>query len=261
MNFRNRLILIGSLLIVIGLLGYFAITRCVVLSAGCTRLLFIGNSHTFVNDLPNTFVELARSGGQRVAVDMAAEGGWTLAQHADGAATQAKLKSAAWNFVILQEQSQLPATDSTRTMQMYPAARRLMQQIKVVGATPVLFLAWGRRDGWPEVGLSNYEAMQAQVSYGYTALAQEARTPIVPVGEAWLLARRRLPRVDLWQADGLHPTAEGTYLAACVFYASIFRQSPEGLPYLAQVSPETAQAFQSIAAEVVLKGAWHWNWP
>ncbi len=260
MKYRNRLILL-SLLVVIGLLGYLAVTRCVVLSAGCTRLLFIGNSHTFVNDLPHTFAELARSGGQRVAVDMAAEGGWTLAQHADAAATQAKMKSAAWNFVIVQEQSQLPASESTRTLRMYPAARRLVQQIKAVGATPVLFLAWGRRDGWPEAGLPNYEAMQAQVSYGYLSLAQELRTPVVPVGEAWLLARQRLPRVDLWQTDGMHPTAEGTYLAACVFYAAIFRQSPEGLTYLAQVSPETAQAFQSIAAEVVLKGPQRWNWP
>ena len=58
-------------------------------------------------------------------------------------------------------------------------------------------------------------------------LANQLIAPVAPVGYAWLTAWLQNPQLDLWQADGSHPTEQGTYLAACVFYAVLFRQSPE----------------------------------
>src|SRR5512135_2083048 len=79
------------------------------LDRSCTRVLFIGNSYTYVNDLPSTFVQLARSGGHEVEVGVAAPGGWTLADHARSPETLSTLNSAKWDFVVLQEQSQIPS--------------------------------------------------------------------------------------------------------------------------------------------------------
>jgi hypothetical protein len=67
--------------------------------------------------------------------------------------------------------------------------------------------------------------------------------------------------LDLWQDDGGHPTEQGTYLAACVFYAVIFHQSPEGLTYLAHLPKEIAQFLQQIAANTVLNNPDQWNLP
>jgi len=67
-----------------------------------------------------------------------------------------------------------------------------------------------------------------------------------------MMARRQNPQLDLWQDDGSHPTEQGTYLAACVFYSVIFHQSPEGLTFTAQLPSETAQLLQKSAAHVVL---------
>src|SRR6266508_2456679 len=75
----------------------------------CTRVLFIGNSYTFVNDLPNTFAKLARSGGHKVEMGMSAQGAWTLNDHLRSPETLNLLNSAGWNFVVLQEQSQIPS--------------------------------------------------------------------------------------------------------------------------------------------------------
>ena len=66
-------------------------------------------------------------------------------------------------------------------------------------------------------------------------------------------------QLDLWQADGSHPTEQGTYLAACVFYAVIFRQSPKGLTYQAGLTKETATFLQQIAGTTVLDNAAQWN--
>src|SRR5207253_8398187 len=90
-------------------------------ASGCTRLLFIGNSYTYVNDLPAMFADLARSGGHRVEVGMVAEGGATLRDHAGSVATAAKLTSAKWDVVVLQEQSEIPSLEQLGESEMYPA--------------------------------------------------------------------------------------------------------------------------------------------
>ena len=218
----------------------------------CVRVLFIGNSYTFVNDLPNTFAQLARSGGNKVEVGMAAQGGWTLAKYVQSAETLQFLNSKRWKFVVLQEQSQIPSVARARMQGMYPAARELVQKIRAIGATPIFFVTWAHRDGWPEYGMNDYESMQTQVNYGYTEIAQELKAPIAPVGAAWLTARTEHPELLLWQEDGSHPTEQGTYLAACVFYAVIFHESPSGLSYRADLSREEARILQSVASGTVL---------
>jgi len=142
---------------------------------------------------------------------------------------------------------------------MYPAVRSLVRQIQEGGATPILFMTWAHRDGWPESGLTGYEAMQARITEGYLRIAQELGVSVAPVGHAWLIATKEHPDLELWQGDGSHPTDQGSYLAACVFYATIFRQSPEGLSYRGRLPKKTASALQSTAANVVLKDPKRWN--
>ena len=228
-------------------------------AGSCLHILFIGNSYTAVNDLPAMFAQLAKAGGHRVETGVAAPGGWTLSAHASSAETLNRLKSSKWDIVVLQEQSQVPAVEPARTQAMYPAGRLLVRRIEEGGATPIFFLTWAHRDGWPENGLAGYEAMQSRISDGYLRIAQELGVPVAPVGDAWLTAKGEHPDLELWQGDGSHPTEQGTYLAACVFYATIFRQSPERLSYRAGVSKETASALQTTAANVVLKDPRRWN--
>ena len=227
-------------------------------ASGCTRVLFIGNSYTYVNDLPAMFAELARSGGHRVETGMVAVGGSTLAEHAASATTAATIRSAKWDLIVLQEQSQVPSIDELRQTQMYPAARRLADTIYRQGARPVFFLTWAHRDGWPENGLPDYASMQSAVDDGYLAIAAEEQAAVAPVGVAWSTALSQ-PHPALWQDDGSHPTTAGTYIAACVFYATIFRQSPRGIAYHADLSTVDAAILQTVAAETVLGDPGKWG--
>src|ERR1035437_69367 len=90
----------------------------------------------------------------------------------------------------------------------------------------------GHRDGISIAGVNTYERMQLAIDDGYAGIADELGAPVAPVGFTWFVTRREHPEISMWQDDGSHATASGTYLAACVFYASIFRQSPEGLAFL-----------------------------
>jgi hypothetical protein len=239
----------SGLLSLLALSGAFGCALAID-SAPCTRVLFIGNSYTFVNDLPNTFAQLARSGGHRIEVGMAAEGGWTLAQHEASPETAADLSSSRWNFVVLQEQSEIPSIPSMRESEMYPAAGNLVTAIRKNDSQPIFFETWAHQTGWPQNGLPDYASMQRAIDDGYHTVAADQGAALAPVGEAWQAAIGRT-HSSLWQDDGSHPTVAGTYLAACVFYAVIFDQSPVGLDYRDGLPSDDAATLQSIAAKTV----------
>jgi hypothetical protein len=264
-NRRSRLLLGGGILITIslGLFGFLLTPGCAPIPGfpQCTRILFIGNSYTSVNNLPGTFAKLAKSGGHSVETEMAAPGGWTLSDHAASPDTLTKLTSKKWDYVVLQEQSQIPAIEPFRVQGMYPASRQLVSKILEAEADPVFFLTWAHRDGMPDNGMPDYETMQAQIDFGYLQIAQELNARVAPAGIAWLLAREQNPQRNLWQDDGSHPNITGTYLAACVFYAVIFRQSPVGLKFTAGLPEETARQMQTTAADLVLQNPEQWHLP
>jgi hypothetical protein len=225
----------------------------------CRHVLFVGNSYTYVNDLPGEFVKLARSGGHPVQAEMAAEGGWRLADHVGSEATLAKIRLRVWDDVVLQEQSQGPASPSFRSTTMYPAAEKLIHEVTAAGGKPLLFLTWAHKNGWPENNLPGFDAMQGNITQGYLQLGMNQNIAVVPVGPAWSTVYRQNPGLALWQDDGSHPSPAGTYLAACVFYAALFDQSPAGLTYLAGLPEETALKLQTIAGETVLNNPSQWN--
>ena len=216
------------------------------------RVLFVGNSYSYVNELPSVFQELAHAGNHAARVGLVADPGQTLVDHVDSRDAADAVQAGDWNIVVLQEQSQIPASGSLRRADMYPAARQLSQMIRTTGAEPMLFLTWARREGWPAAGLASYSAMQAAVDLGYLTLGRALHVSVAPVGIAWAatLASERHPK--LWGQDGSHPTIRGTYLAACVFYATIFRESPVGLRYHGGLTAEAARKLQTTASRVVL---------
>jgi len=209
------------------------------------RVLFIGNSYTFVNDLPGLTVALADASGQspRLEIDSQLVGGATLEQHwNDGVAVQ-KIRQGNWDFVVLQEQSMRPIIDSKK---MNEYARLFNDEIRKVDAIPLYYLTWARK-AFPDT--------QKNLTLSYMKIAQETKAEVAGVGIAWDRSLRRNPTLVLHDADGSHPNPTGSYLAACVFYAAIFNRSPEGLPpqlsvngsMIVNLNPNDAQQLQTIA--------------
>lgn len=228
-------------------------------SSACTRVFFLGNSYTAVNDLPTTFARLAWSGGHRVETAIQAPGGWTLLDHSTSQQTVRVLAASKWDYVVLQEQSEIPSVESQRQAVMYPAARDLVGLIRAAVASPMFFLTWAHRDGWPQNGMPDYASMQAAIDSAYLFIAGEQHAAVAPVGFAWSEVAGEESSADLWQGDGSHPTTKGTYLAACVFYAAIFKQSPRGLAYHPWLSDRDAAQAQDAAAATVLGDPSRWG--
>jgi hypothetical protein len=254
MNHERLVVLCGSLILISGCISQPQeekdLSTPTPSKNTMTRVLFIGNSHTFYNDLPEMFQELARAGGHEVDVDMSAQGGWSLSDHAASALSLNKIEQQDWDCVILQERASLIIDNPEE--QSYPAIRLLYDKVSEKGATLILFMTWGPRDGLPDAGYRNYDETQAQICTGYMDIASELDVMVAPVGIAWQNAIKKDPQLNLWNVDGSHPSREGSYLSACVFYATIFQQSPEGLTYGADLPEEIAGFLQTVAAETVL---------
>jgi len=223
------------------------------------KILFIGNSYTFANDFPRMFANLAQEGGYNLHITMRAAGGWTLGRHAESNETLEEIRQTAWDYVILQEQSVIPSDPIERGQSMYPAVRLLHTEIDQIGADTLLFMTWGRRDGLPEKGYDGFGEMQTAITTGYLEIAHELDVAVAPAGETWRRALAQNEGLDLWQSDGSHPSQAGSYLAACVFYAMVFLESPEGLAYMADLDEKDGIILQSIAAETVLKDMTQWD--
>ena len=223
------------------------------------RVLFIGNSHTYVNNVPALFAGLSQAGGHALVTDMNAVGGYTLLQHTTNQVTLDKIALGTWDYVVIQEHSLYPVIDYYRFESFYPAARVLDSLIGVSGQQTALYMTWGRPNGglWSIQGhytidFADYFQMQDSVSASCRMIADELPALLLPAGDAWATAHHWDSTVALWQSDNIHATLKGSYLAACVFYFVFYQSSPVGLPYYGGLSPEDADFLQRAADATIL---------
>ncbi|VAW15852.1 hypothetical protein MNBD_BACTEROID05-1201, partial [hydrothermal vent metagenome] len=195
------------------------------------KVLFIGNSYIYVNDLPDMFSKVVRSSGREVVVKTSANPAWKLMQHAKSQTTLSMIGNEDWDYIVLQEQSTLPLFASNLGKFMIPATRILQEKAQQSGAKIILFMTWGRRDGFKRPGMQNYEQMQEKLSNAYLKVANDLQIMVAPIGVAWQNLLKENLSFSLWQGDGSHPSREGTYAAVCVLYSVIFDQSPLGIEY------------------------------
>lgn len=232
------------------------------------KVLFVGNSYTYVNNLPQTLADLALSLGDSVQFDSSAPGGYTFQLHTTNATTLAKIALAPWDYVVLQEQSQLPSFDPTQVAtDVYPYARQLDSLILANDScTETLFyMTWGRQNGDASncpfyTPVCTYNGMQQRLRESYVEMAQNNHASVSPVGVAWKRVRDNYPGINLYMADESHPSIYGTYLAACTFYSSIFHKSSVGASFVtAGISLAEAHILQSVASSTVLDSISLWQ--
>jgi hypothetical protein len=206
------------------------------------RVLFIGNSYTYFHDLPRMFQRLSAAAQppRPVEVRAVAPGGCTLERHWNKTPARKAIAEGKWDYVVLQDHSLGPVQ---RPEVMKTHARLFDQEIRKAGAKTVFFLTWARQ---------HKPAMQVALTREYTAIARELKARLAPVGEAWKAALGKNPKYALHVRDRSHPNPRGTYLAACVFFATIHGRSPEGLPgrIVVQVKDADGRNAQKVLASL-----------
>ena len=235
-----------------------------------TRVLFIGNSYTAVNNLPQLTADCALSigfAGMPMEVASSTPGGTTFQMHTTNASTQALINEGNWDYVVLQEQSQLPSfPDSQVAAECFPFAAQLNNQILSVDSCTetVFYMTWGRQNGdagncasWPPV--CTYEGMDSLLNLRYRQMAIDNNAILSPVGALWNYIRNTYPEINLYSTDGSHPSLEGSYAAACSMIAVMLRTDPYLITYSSTLDPVVAEKIRLAAQTVVFNNLMEWH--
>lgn len=205
-------------------------------------VLFIGNSLTYANDLPEMVQALARASGETLRVGMEANPDWSLEDHWNGGDARSQIRGG-WDVVVLQQgPSSLPESRAL----LIEYARRFAGEIRAAGARPALYAVWPSRDRSGDFN---------RASESYRLAAEEVDGLLLPAGEAWRAAWRADPDLPLYAADGVHPSEAGTYAAALVIYARLLDRSPVGSPSTLTLRNGAVVRIDPAVAEVLQRAA------
>jgi hypothetical protein len=228
------------------------------------RVLFVGNSFSFYsNGIHNHFANLLRADGSWQAGEhrvrlLTLSGGYI---HETGRLLNSYLSSGDddWDIVVLQGHSTEPVSkDKSKRFEL--VMERMISSLKERKIRPVLFMTWGYQGD---------AGMGASLQRAYEKVGKANDTLVVPVGAAFAVASQQHPDINLfvpdvrgvssnhddaeltYRRDVKHPSVAGTYLAACVMYASLHQRSPEGNLFQADLDPQTALKLQQLSWQVV----------
>jgi hypothetical protein len=210
------------------------------------RVLFIGNSLTYVNDLPGMVKALAESAGAApFVVEQVVAADFSLLDHLETGVARVAIRRGGWDVVVMQ---QGPSSLDDSRAALLSATAGFDHEIRQVNARPALYGVWPER---ARIGVFD------RVSESYRLAAAHVHGLYLPAGEAWRAAWRRDSTLALYGPDDVHPSVAGTYTAALVIVGRVADRSPVGLPArfrtdageIVDIAPATARLLQEAAAE------------
>ncbi|MDP9120165.1 MAG: hypothetical protein M3O15_02170 [Acidobacteriota bacterium] len=200
------------------------------------RVLFIGNSLTYANDLPHLVQALAKAAGEKLYIESITSGGVALDDHWNDGESLKTIARQAWDVVVLQQgPSSLP--ESREHLRKW--TRQFAAPIRKAGARPALYMVW------PDKGrMAYFDAVRES----YSSAAEDVGGIFLPAGEVWRAAWRRDPQAPLYGLDDFHPSVAGSYAAALSIYGMLYRRAPQGLPArLKLANGQTVELPQALA--------------
>lgn len=248
------------------LLFLFLITFSLILSQTTKRVFFIGNSYTYVNNLPGLIQSIAASNGDVLEHHSHTPGGSTLQNHSNNPDVISTINQGNWDYVVLQEQSQLPSfPDSQVQNQVYPYALQLSNLIKTSNpcGNIIFYMTWGRKNGdsgncpgLPTV--CTYQGMDTQIYNRYMEMAASNEGIVSPVGKVWRTIREQNPAIELYDQDESHPSYIGSMAAAYTFYTILFKKDPTQIPFNGNLNSAQAQLIKDIVKTEVYNQPAKW---
>lgn len=243
-------------------------TLQIVHSQDTKKVLFLGNSYTAANNLPNLISQMATNTGDVLIYDSNTPGGHRFMNHVSNNTTTNKINSDDWDFVILQAQSQETSfSQAQMEIELYPFASQLVNTIRTNYncSQPLFYMTWGRENGdnnncafipW----VCTYEGMDDAIRSAYIFMAEENTSEVAPVGAIWRYLRANHPEIDLYTNDGSHPSLAGSYAAACAFYTMIFKKDPTLITWNSSLNETHANTIKLATKTIVYNIINDWDY-
>ncbi len=227
-------------------------------------VLFLGNSYTGVNNLPQIVYDVALSAGDTLIFDSNTPGGYQLIDHSGDVVSQTKIMTGAWDYVVLQGQSQEPVTAFSQFNNGGIALFNLIKEHNPCAVT-MPYMTWGRKNGDMSTCASfpvmcTYQGMDSALRVRYLNFTNLVNGEVSPVSVVWNYLRQNHPSIELYQVDESHPSTAGSYAAACCFYASIFKKDPTLITFNFGLSPTDATIIKNAVKTQVFDSLELWDY-
>jgi hypothetical protein len=231
------------------------------------RVLFLGNSFTSANNLPQITYRIASSVGDSLIFDSNMPGGYSLVGHAKNNSSLSKIMLKNWDYVVLQEGIGVYLTTPSVYSYDYSAARTLNKLVNIFNPNceTMVYMPWGRKFGCcpylPCDGNTDctYED-QDEIMYSISmATADTIEAPVSPVGAVWRYLIENHPDIELYQTDLAHPSPTGSYAAACCFYTTLFKKDPSLISYNLSLNDSIAEIIKKAVKTVVYDNLTDWR--
>lgn len=231
------------------------------------KVLFLGNSYTEYFNLPQLLVNMGQSTNNIITVDSHTPGGNTLQNHNSNAISLAKIAQGNWDFVVLQEQSQLPSFPISQVItQVFPFAENLNSKITTQNpcAETVFYMTWGRQNGDSEncathPPVCTYAGMDELLKERYLTMTNNNNAIVAAVSVVWRYLRANYPNLNLYDPDGSHPSIIGSYAAACAFYTTILRKDPTLITFNSSLSIANANIIKTVIKNLIFDNLLTWK--
>ena len=240
----------NALAICLLFLGYSNIVQ----GQAIKKVYFIGNSYTAFNDLAGITQYIGASHGDTFEVNTRAPGGTSFSQHSSSPDLFTELRNGQYDAVILQEQSQIPSFPLSQVQSLcFPYAKLLVDSIRAINPTCkiVFYTTWGRENGdaqncpnWEPV--CTFKGMNELLRQRYQQMAKDNKCKAAPIASIWRDLRDST-NIQLYEADGSHPSPKGSIVAASAIYATLFsKQLNTNIVLQVLTSQEKSQIIQTV---------------
>ena len=223
----------------------YAIALLVAAGVSCAadaprRVLMVGNSLSYTNNLPQLVAAVARASGEsEIDVQLVATGGGTIAERWRDGYVQRLLRDEDWDVLVLQERGgriacvadpRAASGDSCRELR--EAHDRFVRLARSLGVKVLLLGTWSPEPRW-----------QSRLSEGLRELAVTARARAVDPGPALAALAARRPPGAVYADAQFHPTLEASVLVACALYREIYGREPRRAGLAARISVLPASTY------------------
>lgn len=224
------------------------------------NVLFIGNSMTYFNDMPELFKSLSISKGKNVEVTSYTVGGAGFLNHVNDASLFQKIRSKTYKYVIMQPGTGESAGHTNPVSLTAERGNIIKDSIRKYSPCSKIFL-YEIPYGVPSQNeYATYFAVQKVIKDSITKMSNLMQVEMIPAGEsakAYYTATEDLALHGSY--NDVHPSLKGSYLIASSIFATIFQTSAFPSTFYGGLTQDIAESYQQTASNTFLNNLAEWN--
>jgi len=174
------------------------------------NILFIGNSLTYTNNLPELVKKSAKLKGIEIDTKIIAYPNYAIIDHWNDGQVQKLINSKKYDFVILQ---QGPSSQKDGRKILIEYGKKYSRLCEINDAKLCYFMVWP--------SLNNYNTFES-VIINHIDAASINSAILLPVGKVWKYYFDKTNKFEYYSPDGFHPSLKGSQIAADVIVEYLF---------------------------------------